>query len=74
MLYYALIFLIVGLVAGALGLAGIAAVAGQISWMLFLIGIVFLLIHLAKERDVPVAWRRNTGYLHTPSRGSGRTK
>ena len=31
MLYYALVFLIVGLIAGALGLAGIAAVAGQIA-------------------------------------------
>lgn len=74
MLYYALVFLMVGLIAGALGLAGIAAVAGQISWILFLIGIVFLLVHLAKERDAPVAWRRTTGYLRTPSRGSGQTK
>ena len=72
MLYYALVFLIVGLIAGALGLAGIAAMAGPISWILFLIGMVFLLVHLAKERDAPVAWRRNT--LRTPSRGSGRTK
>ena len=32
MIYYALVFLIVGLVAGALGLFGIAAIAGQISW------------------------------------------
>jgi uncharacterized membrane protein YtjA (UPF0391 family) len=37
MLYYALVFLIVGLVAGALGLFGIAAIAGQISWVLFLV-------------------------------------
>jgi uncharacterized membrane protein YtjA (UPF0391 family) len=46
MLYYALVFLIVGLIAGALGLFGIAAVASQISWILFLIGIVMLVIHL----------------------------
>jgi Protein of unknown function (DUF1328) len=32
MLYYALMFLIVGLIAGALGLFGIAAIAGQIAW------------------------------------------
>jgi len=31
MLYYALVFLIVGLIAGALGLVGVAAVAGQIA-------------------------------------------
>lgn len=50
MLYYALIFLVVGLVAGALGLMGVAAVAAQISWMLFLIGIVMLGIHLVADR------------------------
>ena len=46
MLYYALIFLLVGLVAGALGLFGVAAIAGQISWILFLVGVVILIVHL----------------------------
>jgi len=46
MLYYALVFLVVGLIAGALGLFGVAAIAGQIAWVLFLIGIVFLLVHV----------------------------
>jgi uncharacterized membrane protein YtjA (UPF0391 family) len=45
MLYYALMFLVVGLIAGALNLAGISTVAVQISWMLFVIGIVLLVIH-----------------------------
>jgi len=54
MIYYALVFLIVGLVAGALGLFGIAAIAGQISWFLFLIGIVLIVIHLATGRRVPI--------------------
>jgi len=54
MLYYALVFLIVGLVAGALGLFGIAAIAGQISWILFLVGVVLLVIHLASGRRVPI--------------------
>jgi uncharacterized membrane protein YtjA (UPF0391 family) len=40
MLYYALVFLIVGLVAGALDLAGVAGIASQIAWILFLIGII----------------------------------
>ncbi len=44
MLYYALMFLIVGLAAGALGLFGIAPVASQISWILFLIGVVILVV------------------------------
>jgi uncharacterized membrane protein YtjA (UPF0391 family) len=54
MLYYALVFLIVGLIAGALGLFGVAAVATQISWILFLIGIVILVIHLVSGRGVRV--------------------
>lgn len=45
MLYYALMFLVVGLIAGALNLAGISTLAVQISWILFLIGIVLLVIH-----------------------------
>jgi uncharacterized membrane protein YtjA (UPF0391 family) len=51
MLYYALIFLLVGLVAGALGLFGVAAIAGQISWILFLVGVVILIVHLVAGRD-----------------------
>jgi uncharacterized membrane protein YtjA (UPF0391 family) len=50
MLYYALVFLIVGLVAGALGLFGIAAIAGQIAWVLFLIGVVLIIVHLIGGR------------------------
>jgi len=45
MLYYALMFLVVGLIAGALNLAGVSTVAVQILWVLFLIGIVLLVIH-----------------------------
>ena len=51
MLYYALVFLVVGLIAGALGLFGIAAMAGQIAWFLFLIGVVLLVIHLVTGRS-----------------------
>ena len=50
MLYYALIFLLVGLVAGALGLFGVAAIAGQIAWILFLGGVVILIVHLVTDR------------------------
>ncbi|MGH2405554.1 MAG: DUF1328 domain-containing protein [bacterium] len=53
MLYYALAFLIVGMIAGALGLAGIAAVASQIAWILFLVGIVLLAIHLIRGHTPP---------------------
>jgi uncharacterized membrane protein YtjA (UPF0391 family) len=50
MLYYALMFLLVGLVAGALGLFGVAAIASQISWVLFLVGIILVVAHLLAGR------------------------
>jgi uncharacterized membrane protein YtjA (UPF0391 family) len=50
MLYYALMFLVVGLIAGALGLFGIAAIAGQIAWVLFLIGVILVVVHMISGR------------------------
>jgi uncharacterized membrane protein YtjA (UPF0391 family) len=50
MLYYALMFLIVGLIATVVGATGVAAVATQISWLLFLIGIILLVVHLVSGR------------------------
>ena len=49
-LYYALIFLIVGAIAGALGAYGVASVASQIAWVLFVIGIILLIVHLVSGR------------------------
>jgi uncharacterized membrane protein YtjA (UPF0391 family) len=57
MLYYALIFLVVGLIAGALGVAGVAAVASQIAWVLFVIAIVLFILHLVSGRSRPVVER-----------------
>ncbi|HEV8620346.1 MAG TPA: DUF1328 domain-containing protein [Nitrospiraceae bacterium] len=54
MLYYALMFLVVGVIAGVLHLAGVAAVAVQISWILFLIGIVLIAIHVVTGRSARV--------------------
>jgi uncharacterized membrane protein YtjA (UPF0391 family) len=54
MLYYSLVFLIVGLIAAALGITGVAAVASQIAWVLFLIGIVLLVVHLVTGSQRPV--------------------
>jgi uncharacterized membrane protein YtjA (UPF0391 family) len=45
-LYYALMFLIVGLIAGALGIYGVAAIASKIAWVLFVIGIILLVVHM----------------------------
>jgi uncharacterized membrane protein YtjA (UPF0391 family) len=55
MLYYALVFLVVGVIAGALNLAGVSAVAVQISWILFLIGILLVAIHVITGRSARVA-------------------
>jgi uncharacterized membrane protein YtjA (UPF0391 family) len=50
MLYYALIFLVLGLVASLLGAYGVAAVASQIAWILFVVGIVLLVVHVISGR------------------------
>jgi uncharacterized membrane protein YtjA (UPF0391 family) len=50
MLYYALVFLVIGLLAGALGIFGVAAMATQIAWILFVIGVVLIVIHLVTGR------------------------
>ena len=49
-----LVFLIVGVIAGALGVAGVASVASQIAWVLFVIGIVLLLVSLITGRRTTV--------------------
>jgi uncharacterized membrane protein YtjA (UPF0391 family) len=54
MLYYALAFLVVGLIAGALNLFGVSAIAMQISWILFVIGIVLVVIHLVTGRSTRI--------------------
>ena len=54
MLYYAPVFLIVGVIAGALNLAGMSAVAVQISWVLFVVGIVLVAIHVVTGRTARV--------------------
>lgn len=54
MLYYALLFLVIGLVAGVLGITGVAAMATQIAWVLFLIGVVLLIVHFVTGRTRPI--------------------
>ena len=57
MRYSALLFLLVGLIAVGLGLAGVVAVPRQIAWTIFLIGATLLAIQaimLAMRRTVRV--------------------
>jgi uncharacterized membrane protein YtjA (UPF0391 family) len=67
MLYYALMLLLVGLVAGALRLFGVAAVAGQIAWLLFPVGVVIPIVQIATGRGYP-SLVRQSGYRHTRDR------
>jgi uncharacterized membrane protein YtjA (UPF0391 family) len=50
MLYYALVFLVVALIAGALGVSGVAAVATNIAYVLFVIALVLFIVHLVTGR------------------------
>jgi uncharacterized membrane protein YtjA (UPF0391 family) len=52
MLYYALVFLVGGIIVGTVNWVGMAAMATQIAWVLFVIGIVLLVIHLVTGRTV----------------------
>ena len=54
MFSWALTFLIVGLVAGILGLSGIAGTATNIAWSLFVVGLVLALIFFITGRRPPV--------------------
>lgn len=57
MLYSALVFLLVGLLAVGLGVAGVVAIPTQISWAIFLVGAALLAIQvvmLATVRTVRV--------------------
>jgi uncharacterized membrane protein YtjA (UPF0391 family) len=53
-LYYALVFLIVALIAGVLGLTGVASVATQIAWSLFVIGLALLIVHVFTGHRPPI--------------------
>jgi uncharacterized membrane protein YtjA (UPF0391 family) len=48
--YYPLVFLIVVLISSARNLAGVSTVGVQISLVLFIIGIVWVAIHLVRGR------------------------
>ena len=46
MLYSALVFLLMGVIAVALGLTGVVVVPPQVSWAVFLIGVALLVIQV----------------------------
>jgi len=50
MLYWALVFLIVGLVAAVFGFTGIAGAATNIAWILFVVGIILAIVFAISGR------------------------
>jgi uncharacterized membrane protein YtjA (UPF0391 family) len=50
MFHYALVFLVLALIAGALGVSGVAAISSQIAWVLFVVGLVLMLVHFLTGR------------------------
>ncbi len=54
MLGWALTFLIIALIAGALGLSGVAGAASSIAWVLFVVGLVVALFFFISGRKPPV--------------------
>ncbi len=50
MIGWALTFLIVAIIAGALGLSGVAGVATNIAWILFVVGLVLAIIFAIRGR------------------------
>lgn len=46
MLHWALMFLVIALIAGALGLFNVAAISSQVAWTLFVIFLILFVISL----------------------------
>ena len=55
MLYYALVFLMVGLIAGVLNFSGVSSVAVEVPLVLSLIGIVLVAMYMFKGRAARIA-------------------
>jgi uncharacterized membrane protein YtjA (UPF0391 family) len=53
MLYWAFIFLVVALIAGIFGLTGIAAIASEIAWFLFVVGLILAIVFFIMGRRPP---------------------
>ncbi len=50
MIYWAAVFLVIGLVAMVLGLGGVAGMSMNIAWILFVVGIIFAIVMFVMGR------------------------
>jgi len=53
MLRWSLVFLVLALIAGALGLGGVEAVSSQVAWILFVAFLILFVISLVLGRRGP---------------------
>jgi uncharacterized membrane protein YtjA (UPF0391 family) len=54
MLYWAAVFLIIGLVAAVLGFSGVAGMSMNIAWILFIVGLILAVVFFVLGRRPPV--------------------
>ncbi|MGC3980567.1 MAG: DUF1328 domain-containing protein [Steroidobacteraceae bacterium] len=54
MLGWAATFLVIGIIAGVLGMTGIAGISVQIAWILFVIGLILAVVFFISGRRPPV--------------------
>ncbi|MEO8629172.1 MAG: DUF1328 domain-containing protein [Betaproteobacteria bacterium] len=50
MLYWAAVFLIIAVVAGLLGVGGVAVISQQIAWVLFVVGLILAVVTFLMSR------------------------
>lgn len=53
MMYWAMIFLVIAIIAGVLGLGGVAGTAVNIAYTLFVIGLILALVFFLMGRRAP---------------------
>jgi uncharacterized membrane protein YtjA (UPF0391 family) len=54
MLPLAIVFLVIALIAGALGLAGAAYIASEVAWVLFVVFLILFVVSLVAGRRAPL--------------------
>lgn len=53
MIYWAAVFLIIAIVAGLLGLGGVAFISKEIAWILFIVGLILAVVSFVLGRRTP---------------------
>jgi uncharacterized membrane protein YtjA (UPF0391 family) len=54
MIYWAAVFLVIGLVAALLGFTGVAGMSMNIAWILFIVGLILAVVFFVMGRRPPV--------------------